>query len=164
MYNKEDALINLFFLMFRRPPRSTLFPYTTLFRSHALAAIRGRPLPGLPEVDDAALAVLCGGSELPLALIARRLIVGEVLGAVPEGTPMVPLARDLADQQRTTRLKPQASVETRELDLRKPLDLQRSRLLHRLNLLGVKWGAPTYPAGRSTGTFKEAWRLEWHPE
>src|SRR3712207_6882597 len=27
--------------MIRRPPRSTLFPYTTLFRSHHLA--RGRP-------------------------------------------------------------------------------------------------------------------------
>src|SRR3712207_7236655 len=26
----------LFFLMMRRPPRSTLFPYTTLFRSTAL--------------------------------------------------------------------------------------------------------------------------------
>src|SRR5256885_2831577 len=26
-----------FFLMIRRPPRSTLFPYTTLFRSHASA-------------------------------------------------------------------------------------------------------------------------------
>src|SRR3989442_8322952 len=32
-----------FFLMIRRPPRSTLFPYTTLFRSH-------RMLPG-PHVD-----------------------------------------------------------------------------------------------------------------
>src|SRR3712207_7288474 len=28
-------LISLFFLMIRRPPRSTLFPYTTLFRSAA---------------------------------------------------------------------------------------------------------------------------------
>src|SRR2546425_12039492 len=27
-----------FFLMIRRPPRSTLFPYTTLFRSLAIAA------------------------------------------------------------------------------------------------------------------------------
>src|SRR3712207_8413376 len=27
-------LRSLFFLMIRRPPRSTLFPYTTLFRSH----------------------------------------------------------------------------------------------------------------------------------
>src|SRR5581483_5569375 len=26
-----------FFFMIRRPPRSTLFPYTTLFRSHTLA-------------------------------------------------------------------------------------------------------------------------------
>src|SRR5687768_17894746 len=29
--------------MIRRPPRSTLFPYTTLFRSHVLAVLR-RPL------------------------------------------------------------------------------------------------------------------------
>src|SRR5215471_13591800 len=28
----------VFFLMIRRPPRSTLFPYTTLFRSAGLAA------------------------------------------------------------------------------------------------------------------------------
>src|SRR3712207_8534975 len=27
-----------FFLMIRRPPRSTLFPYTTLFRSHGVGA------------------------------------------------------------------------------------------------------------------------------
>src|SRR5215510_8138305 len=30
-----------FFLMIRRPPRSTLFPYTTLFRSGAVHAPRG---------------------------------------------------------------------------------------------------------------------------
>src|SRR2546422_3504103 len=27
-------MFSFFFLMIRRPPRSTLFPYTTLFRSH----------------------------------------------------------------------------------------------------------------------------------
>src|SRR5206468_12243891 len=27
------VVLTFFFLMFRRPPRSTLFPYTTLFRS-----------------------------------------------------------------------------------------------------------------------------------
>src|SRR2546428_13968079 len=31
-----------FFLMIRRPPRSTLFPYTTLFRSLRSAAAPGR--------------------------------------------------------------------------------------------------------------------------
>src|SRR5438034_2436132 len=29
-----------FFLMIRRPPRSTLFPYTTLFRSRGLQSLR----------------------------------------------------------------------------------------------------------------------------
>src|SRR5262249_60317759 len=29
-----------FFLMIRRPPRSTLFPYTTLFRSHCLTRLQ----------------------------------------------------------------------------------------------------------------------------
>src|SRR2546430_16066690 len=31
-----------FFLMIRRPPRSTLFPYTTLFRSRFLDAFKAR--------------------------------------------------------------------------------------------------------------------------
>src|SRR5256885_12310179 len=30
-----------FFLMIRRPPRSTLFPYTTLFRSHGPKGVGG---------------------------------------------------------------------------------------------------------------------------
>src|SRR5208337_5495303 len=29
----EPYILSFFFLMIRRPPRSTLFPYTTLFRS-----------------------------------------------------------------------------------------------------------------------------------
>src|SRR5689334_24666668 len=33
-----------FFLMIRRPPRSTLFPYTTLFRSDLRRAVPGRDL------------------------------------------------------------------------------------------------------------------------
>src|SRR5256885_6717658 len=32
-----DAILFFFFLMIRRPPRSTLFPYTTLFRSGCCA-------------------------------------------------------------------------------------------------------------------------------
>src|SRR3712207_9104263 len=46
-------IFSFFFLMIRRPPRSTLFPYTTLFRSVALlvafVAIEARvPEPVLP--------------------------------------------------------------------------------------------------------------------
>src|SRR5215475_15009525 len=37
-------LLFFFFLMIRRPPRSTLFPYTTLFRSELGVTVRGRCL------------------------------------------------------------------------------------------------------------------------
>src|SRR3712207_9119528 len=49
--------------MIRRPPRSTLFPYTTLFRSWALAGVEGvAPGPAEAEVhlERAVLGVLIG--------------------------------------------------------------------------------------------------------
>src|SRR5258708_27755168 len=35
----SHVFCSFFFLMIRRPPRSTLFPYTTLFRSHFLLVL-----------------------------------------------------------------------------------------------------------------------------
>src|SRR3712207_9420230 len=37
----EELLLYFFFLMIRRPPRSTLFPYTTLFRSKTADSVLG---------------------------------------------------------------------------------------------------------------------------
>src|SRR2546427_7709551 len=39
--------------MIRRPPRSTLFPYTTLFRSRVSRASRSVPAPGIPPAQAA---------------------------------------------------------------------------------------------------------------
>ncbi|MVO83629.1 hypothetical protein GPA10_02335 [Streptomyces sp. p1417] len=128
-----------------------------------LAVMRGRPLPGLTETMDAVRAVLCEGSDVPLALVHDRLVVGDVLGEVPESAPAVPLQRDLTRAQRRLRLKPEALEREVELDLRKDTDAARSRLLHRLRLLGVAWGEPVASRG-STGTFRETWRLRWEPE
>jgi hypothetical protein len=129
----------------------------------ALAAVRGRPSVGLAELDDAAESVLCEGSRVPLRLVHDALVVGHELGSVPASAPMVPLAADLARQQRSTRLKPAAKSQTVTLDLRRDAGMARSVLLHRLRVLGVDWGTEV-DAGRSTGTFKEAWELEWRPE
>ncbi|MEU9500189.1 DUF5682 family protein [Streptomyces sp. NPDC048196] len=131
--------------------------------AEGLATVRGRPLAGLTELDDAVRAVMGDGSDAPSALIHDRLVVGEVLGEVPEDAPAVPLQRDLARSQRTLRLKPEALERELELDLRKETDGGRSRLLHRLQLLGVPWGEPVRSRG-STGTFRETWRLRWEPE
>ncbi|MFE0649035.1 DUF5682 family protein [Streptomyces sp. NPDC059534] len=131
--------------------------------AETLAVLRGRPLPGLDETTDAVRAVLCEGSDVPLDLVRDRLVVGDVLGEVPAGAPAVPLQRDLGRRQRTLRLKPEAQERVLELDLRKETDGERSRLLHRLRLLGVGWGEPV--AGRAgTGTFRETWLLRWEPE
>ncbi|MEO3791489.1 DUF5682 family protein [Nonomuraea sp. B10E15] len=130
--------------------------------AHGLAALRGRPLAGLGEVTEAARAVLCEGDDLAVALIQRRMVVGDRLGHVSDGTPMVPIQRDLREQQRRLRLKPEALDREIDLDLRKPLDLDRSHLLHRLRVLGVGWGTPGQARGK--GTFRETWTLRWRPE
>src|SRR5215207_1446967 len=43
MLNVHKDRNYFFFLMIRRPPRSTLFPYTTLFRSNHRAEVKMRP-------------------------------------------------------------------------------------------------------------------------
>jgi hypothetical protein len=131
--------------------------------AETLAAMRGRPLPGLGETTDAVRAVMCEGSDVPLALVHDRLVVGDVLGEVPQAAPAVPLQRDLDRIQRRLRLRPEAPERELELDLRKETDAGRSRLLHRLRLLGIEWGEPAASRG-STGTFRETWRLRWEPE
>jgi hypothetical protein len=145
-------------------PASSAHVIESVRLAEALAALRGRPLAGLEEVTESARAVLCEGSDLLVGLIQRRLVVGERLGAVPAATPMVPLQRDLHDQQRSLRLRPEAEPRDYDLDLRKPNDLARSRLLHRLTLLGVRWGATQQGRTKNIGTFRESWALAWRPE
>ncbi|GAA3165691.1 MULTISPECIES: DUF5682 family protein [Streptomyces] len=131
--------------------------------AEGLAAVRGRPLPGLAETTDAIRAVMGDGSDVAAALIHDRLVVGDALGEVPDDAPAVPLQRDLTRTARTLRLKPEAAERELELDLRKETDAGRSRLLHRLRLLGVPWGEPVRSRA-TTGTFRETWRLRWEPE
>ena len=145
-------------------PASSAHVIESVRLAEALAALRGRPLAGLEEVTEAARSVLCEGSDLLTALIQRRLVVGERLGTVPPATPMVPLQRDLQDQQRHLRLRPEAEPRDYDLDLRKPNDLARSRLLYRLALLEVAWGTPQQGRTRNIGTFRESWQLTWRPE
>src|SRR5208282_4641303 len=121
------------------------------------------PLPGLSEVSEAIQTVYCFGNSLPMRLVEEKLIVGEKLGRVPEETPKLPLVQDVAREQKRLRLPPKDSVEPLDLDLRKPNDLDRSCLLHRLNILGISWGKTQHVRGKS-GTFHELWQTKWEPE
>src|SRR3712207_9243829 len=60
----------VFFLMIRRPPRSTLFPYTTLFRSSTIreAYARATADPAFEATDDCTV-VLRYVPEVPIFVV-----------------------------------------------------------------------------------------------
>ncbi|MEK6478512.1 DUF5682 family protein [Catalinimonas sp. 4WD22] len=130
--------------------------------SEMMASLRNLPHPGLQELNEATVSVLCFGDEKLLALIQKELIVSNRIGQVPAESPAVPLQHDFQKQQKSLRLPAQDEDKVYVLDLRKPNDLERSMLLHRLRLLNIEWGRQEYVSGK--GTFKEQWRLRWFPE
>ena len=130
--------------------------------AQTLATMRGRQLEGLAELDEATLAVLCEGDRTLADLVHREVVMGERLGSVPADSPVVPLQADLTSTVKSLRLKQSPVAKEVVLDLRKPNDLAKSILLHRLSVLGIDWGQPLETTG--TGTFKEGWLLTWRPE
>jgi hypothetical protein len=91
------------------------------------------------------------------------LVIGQRVGEIDEAVPQMPLAADLARQQRKLKLKPEALDTDISLDLRSDAGLAKSLLLHRLTLINVPWGV-AQGSGSSRGTFRENWRLRWDPE
>lgn len=129
----------------------------------ALAALRELRAPGLQELNEAILTVLCHGEAAPLQLIHDKLEIGDRLGAVPPETPSVPLAEDVQRLQKSLRLKPSTQTRVLDLDLRNDYPREQSRMLHRLRILGIHWGE-VQSSGSNLSTFHEVWKLAWEPE
>src|SRR2546429_4255163 len=71
-----------FFLMIRRPPRSTLFPYTTLFRSQTVVSVKnpmGSGISRLLHVADEGLAFVDRSEEHTSELQSRLHLVCRLL-------------------------------------------------------------------------------------
>src|SRR2546430_13619536 len=85
-----------FFLMIRRPPRSTLFPYTTLFRSVVAVPV------GIEEERAHVLPVL-------------------PTGPAGEDAPLEAAGRDLRSEEHTTELQSQSNLVCRLLLEKKKL-------------------------------------------
>src|SRR5437762_10002115 len=76
----SSALLAFFFSFIRPPPRSTLFPYTTLFRSHIpaprrwrkrwVAAVRGQGRPASGDRSEEHTSEL----QSPMYLVCRLLL------------------------------------------------------------------------------------------
>jgi hypothetical protein len=132
--------------------------------AEALAAMRDRPMAGLEELKESALAVLCHGNTAPMQLVHEQLEVGDCLGEVPSDAPAVPLQRDLESKQKSLRFRANPEKKRIDLDLRKENDRQKSLLLRRLTLLSIPWGVSENTSTRVTGTFHEKWLVQWQPE
>lgn len=129
--------------------------------ANALASLRQYSRPGLEELNEATLSILCNGEDVLMQLIRDELIVSNRIGQVPSDIPKPPLQADIERQQKKLRLPQTADFKDYTLDLRKDTDLERSIFLHRLQLLGIRWGDRQETSGK--GTFKEQWRLQWDP-
>src|SRR5260370_23191176 len=85
-------MLQFFFLMIRRPPRSTLFPYTTLFRSpiHWLSSFGELSSPSPPPKSQIRLRSEEHTSELQshLNLVCRLLL--EKKTALPSSSTNLP--------------------------------------------------------------------------
>lgn len=132
--------------------------------SHTLSSLRERHLPGLEEMMEASVAIFGGGYPEAVKMIEKELIVGEKMGTIPKELKTNPLQEDLEKQVKKLRLKMEPEKKGVEWDLRKPNDLEKSRLLHRLNMLGINWGKVAYGSSKSRLSSLENWTLRWKPE
>src|SRR5438874_9087859 len=89
--------------MIRRPPRSTLFPYTTLFRSEAPPLARGTSLVDLEPLDPR----------------VEHVVLGAGLGALrsEEHTSELQSRRDLVCRLLLEKKKELGGYDPREADL-----------------------------------------------
>src|SRR5438876_319594 len=98
-----------FFLMIRRPPRSTLFPYTTLFRSQRLEA-KGFVETTTDPDDDRGVRVTLTRHGLEVLLRAGQL-ERRLAARTIEGMPASTMARTIQVLQELKQRLAQKSLE-----------------------------------------------------
>src|SRR5438034_11632247 len=88
VWTRIQFFFSFFFLMIRRPPRSTLFPYTTLFRSERLAE------------------KVAGDASDAVALLDGKLSDGEIAAVAADKSDVRAVQRD----RKSTRLNSSHTV------------------------------------------------------
>src|SRR2546430_3502985 len=99
--------------MIRRPPRSTLFPYTTLFRSAMPRA--GPPRPVSPRCDEPRMTVKLGKRWLPALIVLSLLALALVARNSPVSARPTPNDIALRSEEHTSELQSQSNLVCRLL-------------------------------------------------
>jgi Family of unknown function (DUF5682) len=146
-------------------PISSAHAIEAIRLADTLAQIRGTAIPGIDEMTESAISVMCGGNATSFQPIKHQLVIGDVIGHVPAGLNKSPLKSDFEARVSAARMKVQSVSTPLALDLREAAHLKKSILLHQLTVLDVPWGAiQDSNAQNRKGSWHEDWLLEWQPE
>jgi hypothetical protein len=173
-FSHQPLLIDLVReLRLRKQTLSTADLIAVETSARALAALRGRAHVWRRDLIDAVTSALIKdeieyGCRSPFVDAVHAVLRGDRRGKLAEGTRMPPLVQDIRSQLAQAQFEITRNGLTVTLDLLKPDDLPKGRLLHRLKVLeiaGVKrTGGTDFLQRGDLARLWESWELRWSPE
>lgn len=137
--------------------------------AHALALLRGHARVWRRDLIDGIISALVK-DELaydfshPFLSAIFELFRGNLIGRLAEGTSVPPLAEQINETLKNYELEPNPTSRDVTLDLMKPADLERSRIMHQLRVLGVPGFTQKGRRIADSDETSETWSLRWLPE
>jgi len=144
-----------------------------LSTARALASLRGHCEVWRRDLVDGIMGALVkdeleSGGTHPFLEAVQEALRGKARGQIAVDAPVAPLVADVNVLLRDFDLEVVAGERSVELDLRNARDLERSRILHRLRILGVagftQTGGSDFAARDDLSRPTEMWQLRWTPE
>jgi hypothetical protein len=156
----------------RKQPVSTADLIAVESTSRALAALRAHDRVWRRDLIDGLTAAVLKdeieGVEHPFLQALHEALRGNARGLLAAGTALPPLVADIRTQLHALDLEPQQKEREVTLELTDEGGRARSRLLHRLVILGIpglrRSGGTDFASREDLTRFFEEWRLVWSPE
>lgn len=139
----------------------------------SLAALRGQAQVWRRDLIDAIISALIKeaiepGTQHPFLDAIFAVFRGDKRGKLADGVLLPPLVYDIQEQLKTHELEPQPVARSVRLDLALAADLERSRVLHRLRILGihgfVRRDGTDFVGRSDLTTVWEVWEITWSPD
>lgn len=135
--------------------------------AQTLANLRSTDIPGIDTIIEACSAVYGLDQKFKTDELLKEGLIGDTLGEVPVNITNQALIVDFERKIKDCKLK-KYTQDTKShdltLDLRNPVQLEASRLIWQLRLLGITWGKEAKGRTSAKGSFNEHWSLKWKSE
>jgi hypothetical protein len=141
--------------------------------AQGLAALRGHAGVWRSDLVDGLIAALIKeemnrAGRHPLLEAVHEVLRGGARGVLAEGTLLPPLVHDIRKQVQEQDLEFGSTIREIELELDQPAQRPRSRVLHRLRVLGAdgydRIGGSDLAARDDLTRIWESWKIAWSPD